>query len=387
MHHFQNKKESGHDHFFSTFIKFYAISLAHGGQILAETVNRAGLQNESYMEIMLNLDNNASAKLGQRLGWDSNFARMRKRLLAHNLPKIVTNMRISLDQIENTKNQILGCQTEEAKAGCQVKVRYLHQALREFPPEMVFAQLLAGFEAANQDRRFVGINIVQPEDGKIAMRDYSLQMKMVGYLHQLYPKVAISLHAGELNQTLVGKNGLKFHINQAVNLAKAKRIGHGVAIRTEENVEQLLQKMAEKGILVEINLSSNAETLQVGKKNHPLPFYLQHGVPLSLSTDDEGINRSNLTKEYQKAVEAFNLNYATLKTFARNSLSYSFLPGKKLWEDSNYLQLQAPCREDKLGSTKPSKACKTFLKSSEKAAMQWNLEQRFNYFEQTYRNL
>ena len=30
------------------------------------------------------------------------------------------------------------------------------------------------------------------------MRDYTLQMKMVGYLHSVYPEVHISLHAGEL---------------------------------------------------------------------------------------------------------------------------------------------------------------------------------------------
>ena len=39
---------------------------------------------------------------------------------------------------------------------------------------------------------------VQPEDGIISMADYAPHMKMVGFLHGLYPKVHISLHAGEL---------------------------------------------------------------------------------------------------------------------------------------------------------------------------------------------
>ena len=63
---------------------------------------------------------------------------------------------------------------------------------------MVFAQLLAGFEAVSHDNRVVGLNLVQAEDGPISMRDYTLHMKMIAYLHKLYPKVPYSLHAGEL---------------------------------------------------------------------------------------------------------------------------------------------------------------------------------------------
>jgi len=40
--------------------------------------------------------------------------------------------------------------------------------------------------------------MVQPEDWLVPMRDYDLHMRMVGYLHNEYPKVNITLHAGEL---------------------------------------------------------------------------------------------------------------------------------------------------------------------------------------------
>ena len=63
---------------------------------------------------------------------------------------------------------------------------------------------------------WVGINFVQPEDDFVSMRDYTLQMKMVAYLHSVYPKVHISLHAGELAPGLVPPEGLRFHIRQAV---------------------------------------------------------------------------------------------------------------------------------------------------------------------------
>ncbi|MBA2656066.1 MAG: adenosine deaminase [Tatlockia sp.] len=384
MRNFNAKNESGHDHFFAVFGKFSAISNLHQGEMLAEIISRAGRHNESYLEIMATVDNNASGKLAKRLGWDADFNKMRSKLFAHGFEKIIKQMSKQLDQNDKTVKTLLLCDSNQPKTGCEVKFRYLYQALREQAPEMVFAQLLAGFEIATQDNRVLGLNLVQAEDGLISMRDYTLHMQMIAFLHQIYPKVPYSLHAGELTKTLAGSEGVKFHINQAVNLAKAQRIGHGVDIAQEDNAAQLLKTMADQDILVEINLSSNALILQIKGENHPLPLYMHYGVPLTLSTDDEGVNRSNLSKEYKQAAQAFNLNYATLKNFARNSLSYSFLPGEKLWLDKNYQTAQQACQNDPLGTETPTQQCLAFLKSNEKAALQWDLEKRFNQFENKF---
>lgn len=384
MRNFKPQQETGHDHFFAIFGKFNDITKKHQGKMLAEIANRAGLQNESYLEIMATLDHNASGKLGKKLGWNPDFAAMREKLFAHGLAKIIKGISTTADSYQTTVNKILDCRKPDAKPGCKVKIRFLYQVLREQPPEMVFSQLLAGFEAASHDPRVVGLNLVQAEDGTISMRDYALQMKMIDYLHNLYPKVAISLHAGELTPALVGIKGTKSHINQAVKIAKTRRIGHGVDIRNEENFRELLEIMAKRNILVEINLSSNAKILNIGAKSHPLPLYMKFGVPVTLSTDDEGINRSNLSKEYRQAVEMFNLNYKTVKTFARNSLEYSFLPGDALWTDKGYRLLRSECRNDRPGSKTPSIRCQNFLSANEKAAIQWDLEKRFVKFEGSY---
>lgn len=381
MRNFQAINESGHDHFFSIFGKIDKITIQHQGEMLAEIANRAGLQNISYLELMVTLDQNASGALGKKLGWNPDFSSMRAKLLVNDFDSIIKQISLTINNNQRIMNTILGCESNNKQPGCKVKIRYLYQVLREQAPEKVFAQLLAGFESATHDPRVVGINLVQAEDGPISMRDYSLQMQMIGYLHNLYPKVAISLHAGELTEELVGQDGVSSHINQAVNIAKTRRIGHGVDISQENDFENLLHNMAKQAILVEINLSSNALILNVAGKNHPLPLYLHYGVPVTLSTDDEGINRSNLSKEYKQAVEAFDFNYGTLKTFVRNSLNYSFLPGEALWQDKTYTKPQTECQNDKLGSKTPSAVCQTFLNANEKAAMQWDLEQRFIQFE------
>ena len=141
---------------------------------------------------------------------------------------------------EGLRRDIEHCGTPQATPACKVQVRYIYQVLRGYSPEQVFAQTLLGFETVQasmdaHDNTWVGINFVMPEDGFISMRDYTLQMKMVQYLHSVYPKVHISLHAGELAPGLVPPEGLRFHIRQAVELGHAERIGHGVDVMYEDN--------------------------------------------------------------------------------------------------------------------------------------------------------
>lgn len=386
MRNFQNAKESGHDHFFAAFGKFGPITGKHHGEILAEVAQRAAEQNEQYLEVMLTTDNGESAKLGKSLGWDPDFKNMREKLLAADFENIIKNASHSLDVDEAKQKEILACGMEHAQTGCNVKVRYISQVGRSQAPEMVFAQLLAGFELARKDSRVIGLNMVQPEDNSVSMHDYRLHMKMVGYLRTLYPDVHVSLHAGELSNEFVSTDGLKFHIHDAVEVAHADRIGHGVDIRQEDEEDELLHDMATKHVLVEVNLSSNKDILQVAGKDHPLPLYLQFGVPVALSTDDEGVTRDPLTTEFKYAVDWYQFSYATLKTLVRNSLHYSFLPGKDLWQDYDYKQVSSECVKDILGENMASvsHSCKAFLSANEKASMQWELEHRFTTFENNY---
>src|SRR5438034_7427845 len=104
--------------------------------------------------------------------------------------------------------------------------------------------------------------------------------------------VQLSLHAGELTLGLVPPRDLAFHIHDAVVVAGARRIGHGVDISYEADATALLARMAHDRIAVEINLTSNAVILGVKGHDHPLSLYREAGVPVVLSTDDEGVSRS-----------------------------------------------------------------------------------------------
>jgi adenosine deaminase len=228
----------------------------------------------------------------------------------------------------------------------------------------------------------VAINFVGAEDNYISMTDYAAQMRMVGFLRALYPKVHVSLHAGELAPGLVPPEGLCCHIRLAVEDARSERIGHGVDIMDEDRPDELMKDMAAKHVLVEINLTSNADILDISGKNHPFLTYRKFCVPVALSTDDEGVSRIDLTHEFVRAAETYDLRYAGLKQMVRASLEHSFLPGASLWREPDvFADLASACESDAPGADKPSSTCAPFLDASEKAAQQWELERRFRVFE------
>lgn len=370
---------SGHDQFFATFGRFSGLHKEHQGEWVDEVATRAASQNEQYLEIMTTPDFGVALKLAAQQHWDGDPAKMRNVLLAGGLRENIATDRAELDAMEATRNEREHCGTAQATAACSVQVRYLYQVLRGGEPERVFAQTLLGFELASVDPRVVGINFVQPEDTHLSMSQYGNQMLMLKYLRSVYPKVHLSLHAGELAPGMVPPDGLRFHIHDAVEVAGAERIGHGVDVMFETDSASLLKTMAAKHIMVEVNLTSNDGILGVKGKDHPLHSYLTAGVPFALSTDDEGVSRIDLTNEYLRAVTEQGLTYAQLKTSARSSLEHSFLAGESLWSTQDrYTAMRGGC----IASTPtPAASCSTFLKGSDKATQQWELERRFRTFE------
>jgi adenosine deaminase len=376
---------TGHDHFFATFGKFGGTDHKHFGEWLDEVAVRAAAQNEQYLELMHTpAFKNAGAAAGQ-VAWSEDFARVREQLLAHGLRDDIAVTRESVNQAEADRRRREHCDGTDAAPACRLQMRFLYQVLRGLPKKMVFAQAVLGFETASADPRFVGINFVMPEDGYVSMSDYRLHMRMLAYLHTVYPKVHIALHAGELAPGLVPYEGLCCHIRLAVEEAHAERIGHGVDVMYEELPHELLKEMAAKHVMVEISLTSNDVILGVSGKDHPFSLYRQFGVSVALATDDEGVSRIDLTHEYVRAVETYGLHYSDLKQLVRTGLEHSFLPGESLWRTrDSFRSAAAACSHDTLGAEKPVAECAAFLDSSEKAQQQWELERRFQQFESQF---
>ena len=391
---------SGHDQFFATFRRFGGLGPANLGEWLDEVATRAAAQNEQYLEIMHTPSFTHALKLGSEYGWPTaaattgdfrqvttgttpaELAALRQRLLAGGLMEDVAADREELAAGLRRRNELEHCGQPNATPACGVTIRFLFQVLRQNPPQLVFATTLLGFELAKADPEVVGINFVQPEDAYLSMSEYTRQMRMLDYLHGAYPEVHIALHAGELAPGLVPPEGLRFHIRQAVELGHAERIGHGVDVMYEDNPQALLREMAQRHVMTEVNLTSNDVILGVSTNRHSLPEYRAAGVPVALSTDDEGVSRIDLTHEYARAAIDFTLGYRDLKQMARTSLEHSFLPGESLWaERDRFDRVQAACAGQLLGADHPGARCAEFLHGSARAAQQWELEHRFRAFE------
>ena len=317
---------SGHNQFFDTFERMFA-KPTRGGDMLAAVSDRAAGQNILYLELMHTLEVPTTFGVAVDLTGDPkrDYELVMGQPFGQQVAQAVIRAKQAIDTTLEKRNALQNCGKADARPGCDVEIRFLHQVIRDQRPSSVYAQIIFGWELMKEDKRFVGLNLVAPEDRYVSLRDYSQHMRQIDYLYKTKGARNVTLHAGELTLGLVRPKNLRFHIREAIELGHAKRIGHGIAIAYEDNSTQLLERMAKDKILVEINLTSNETILGIKGTAHPILLYEKAGVPITLSTDDEGVSRIDLTHEYMRAVKSYDFNYADMKRLSRNSLEYAFI--------------------------------------------------------------
>lgn len=311
--------------FFDTFGFFGPISGFQPNEGLKQLKQRARAENLQYLETMLqsapSTDNPELAVAIDALAPDAGESEVIQALAPFAnfmAADPATRERIAA-YLKNLDSYAAGVDDAD------FTLRFQTYVSRNNAPSRVFSGLYAAFAAAQGSKLLVGVNIVGPENGHVAMRDYKLHMQMFRYLKQKFPEVRLSLHAGELALGMVPPEGLQHHIRDAVEIAGAERIGHGIDITHEERAAQLLETLKARRIAVEINLTSNAFILGVSQQAHPVTVYMRHQVPIVISTDDAGVSRNNLSGEYVLFTSRYKPSYATLKQVVYNSIRYSFL--------------------------------------------------------------
>ncbi len=362
-------QRSGQAQFFATFGRFdMGLAGSRFGSAFTELRRRSAAQNLHYLELIVQLDQGrALIEAPKKLQWketDSkpDFTAMHHQLAADGL---FTEKRSALlNNAERAMDETLKCGLPKAEKACAMPLRYQCQVLRAFPKESVFAQIAFCFELANSDPRVVTLNLVQPEDWLVPVRDFDLHMQMIDYFHNTFPKMKITLHAGELGLGQVPPEVLGQHIPKSIDMGHAQRIGHGTDVMYYPHPADLMAEMVKKHVAVEIAPSSSKYILGLTGKNHPFRHYMKAGVPVVIATDDEGVARSDITNEYQQAVEQHGLTYAEIKKISLDSAKYGFLG-----EDA-----MITCRNDRTAATCPS----------EKQMMMERLRQAFAEFEKNY---
>ncbi|OPY61604.1 MAG: Aminodeoxyfutalosine deaminase [Syntrophorhabdaceae bacterium PtaU1.Bin034] len=371
----------GHDHFFAAFSLFGAVSGSHKPDMLAEAATRAAADNTDYLELLITFQSAALNGIADATPWTGDMETDYQSLLQY-VREILPQGAAEMDDLMNRTRTILACSGSDPPAACRVTIRFIQQANRTSSDQRVFASLLFGAEMSARDPRLVGVDLVSPEDSPAALTNYSLHMQMLSFLKTKYPHLNIALHAGELTANLVGPADLSFHISQAVRTAGARRIGHGVSLKSETEWQDLLAEMARNRIGVAVLLTSNAQILGVTGEDHPFRSYLDAGVPVMLSTDDQGISRGSHTGEFIRAITTYGLTWNDIKRLVRTSMECAFIRGGGLWK----VPFDQPvpvdaCAADQPGSAVSSPDCQAYLHENDKAAEQWRLEHRLSIFE------
>lgn len=318
--------------FFETFAGFGVASRAEIDKGLLEIKNRAKKENVSYIETLF-----VNAPCPKDLTDLTDFAR---KLRDGQAKKDTAACLVLLDslytaiQAKNVRecantflNETLNRLHTSLKIDDdQFTMRYQSYVVRTVEPVELFKAMIVAFEADASSPLVVGVNIAAPEDNEIAMSDYWLHMLMFRYCHTKYPSVKYTLHAGELALGMVKPEDLSWHINSAVYLAGANRIGHGVDMPYETDCYDLLRYMSRKKIAVEINLFSNEFILKVKDDKHPISLYQAFNVPIVISSDDAGVLRTNLTEQYVLLAKRYKqISYQDIKQYVFNSIDYSFI--------------------------------------------------------------
>ena len=321
--------DDGHHHFFETF-SYLGSAQRTPAQVLAEIVRRNRYQNVNYLELMFNAVPPAIwgrlYDIPVELDMDDLPASLAplESLIAD--PATARSFTEYIDELEAEASQELGLSPALGEPGTETAVAYIGSLLRTGPMDPFFRNAVLTFTAMQSDERVVGLNIVAPEDRPASRRQFDDQMKILDFLWRRFDEPAITLHAGELTLRYAPVASMWDRIRRSIDEGHARRIGHGISIGWERDIVGLLEQMARDDVLVEINITSNESILGVRDDAHPFDLYRRAGVPVCLTTDDEGVSRSNLTMEYVKAVQRYDLDYDDIKTISRDCLAHSFLP-------------------------------------------------------------
>jgi adenosine deaminase len=240
---------TGHDAFFAAFDKFGTVSGSHFVDMTLDQLRLYDSQNVQYAEFMVSSscpnDRDRFVKVVSEATDDPSTLAA---LEASELAGCVAAKRNDLTAAIGKITTALACDARNAQPGCGVTFRYIVQINRNNSPDDVFVQTAIAAALIRAEPRMVALNFVGPEDSLVARRGYTRHMQIIRFLAHDVP---VALHAGELWLGLVPPPDLAFHIREAIEIAGARRIGHGVALAFERDVEGLIAEMRARPVVVE----------------------------------------------------------------------------------------------------------------------------------------
>ena len=216
-----------------------------------------------------------------------------------------------------TYNEIIDAVLEGLKSNENVKTNLILCMMRGFPKEDSIKTL----EVA---REYLGYGVCAVD---IAGAEDQYPLGLYEELFKLAREkfVPFTIHAGE--------NESYKEVDLAISLG-AKRIGHG--IHSNESLETQV-RLKEKKVLLEMCPTSNVQTNAIKVyENHPIQFFLDHGVRVCVNTDNKTVSGITLNEEYEKLQKVFGFTMEDFKRMNIYAAEGAFLP----WDEKEELKQQ-----------------------------------------------
>jgi adenosine deaminase len=194
-----------------------------------------------------------------------------------------------------------------AKRETGIKCGVIVCGIRHINPQMSIR--LAELSVAYKNRGVTGFDLAGAEVNFPA-KDHKEAFQLI-----LKNNVNCTAHAGEA----YGPES----IAQAIHYLGAHRIGHGTRLREDGD---LLNYVNDHRIPLEVCLSSNVQTGAVPSlASHPLKFYFDYGLRVTINTDNRLITDTNVTKELWLAHTQLGMGLEDLTTLIVSGFKSAFL--------------------------------------------------------------
>jgi adenosine deaminase len=127
-------------------------------------------------------------------------------------------------------------------------------------------------------------------------------------------------------------------IRQAVHYLNAHRIGHGTRLHEDGD---LMNYINDHRIPLEMCVTSNVDVGSVvDYASHPLRYYYEFGIRVTINTDNRLISDTTLTREYQLVMQHLGLSLMDIKHIIIHGFKSAFLPIREKRELLNRIMLE-----------------------------------------------
>jgi adenosine deaminase len=196
----------------------------------------------------------------------------------------------------------------KAEKKYDIKTGVIICGMRNISPDSSI--MLADLSVAYKNRGVVGFDLAGIEES------YPAKHHREAFYRILNNNINTTAHAGEA----YGPES----IHQALHYCGAHRIGHGTRLLEDGD---LLNYVNDHRIPMEICLTSNVQTkVSPTFEKHPLKFYYDFGLRITINTDNRMISNTTITRELSLAAKYANLNINDLKTIIIAGFKSAFLP-------------------------------------------------------------